>query len=194
MNIIDITFGHILFFLLGFTIFLTYFFKIKYDYLKIKYKKLENKKVPFSEEEHKKEVEKLKNYNKKEVETLKNSISKLTKNNSELLTKYNNLKKYLGIVNKNEYGILKTKLADDNNYKFKVSCGFVVTQRGKNNVKIDIDIDDVRSYIGKYNTRIHAKKIKNILDGWYDINDPEIFWIEPDESVKREIYIDNILD
>ena len=119
--------------------------------------------------------------------------------NTSLVTKLDKLKKYLGLVEKNEYGILKTNLTHADvdggeDISISVSCGFSVIKRGGNKVRIDIDVDDIKVNRGAFGNKSSRLGIKNMLDGWYDINDKKISWIEPDESTKREIKIDDILE
>jgi phosphopantetheine adenylyltransferase len=178
MNLSDISLDHILFFLLGFTIVISLISIIDRNKIKSKYNKIKNTQS-FPKSEHDKIV-------KEKDEEI-----------SKILSRYDKLKKYLGLVNDKEYGILKHTLQygkEGNKKDLVVQAGFKVSQRGRDKVRIDIDINDVRVNTGKHANLNSYKNIKDILDGWYDVNSTEITWVEPDDALKREINIDNLLN
>ena len=130
----------------------------------------------------------------------KSNISKeeyenILKEKETTLLRYEKLKKYMGLVNEKEYGIIEYEIYHKkSNQHFIMNCGFNVIERGKNKVRIEVNIDDMSASIGKHNSKESYISASKLINGWYDINDDRISWIEPDDALKRDINIDNILD
>jgi len=194
MTLSDITLDHILFFLLGFLLVSAYYNNRVRKKVKEKYDKLKKDQIPFSEKNHKEVVSQLKKEYSKTNDNLKSQISKLKEKIEKTNLRYEKLKKYMGLVNNYEYGVLQITLKYAENKPLKVTCGFRTSQRGENKVRINIDINDIKTELSEFNDLNSRKKIKEMCDGWYDINSKKITWIKPDEATKREINIDNILD
>lgn len=103
--------------------------------------------------------------------------------------KYNKIKKYLGLVDEHKYGSYIADLTKSDK-DYPVVCDFIVTQRGKDKVKIKVI--DITTNDGSSGEKM-LEKVQSLIPNWVDINDDKITWIEPNESLKREINIDSIL-
>lgn len=140
-------------------------------------------------------------FNEKSLEELNNLKKTVEEKEKELNDKsaiIQNLKKYMGLVGDKEYGIIKhtlVKTVNDEKIDLHLTCGFKVTKRGSNKVRISIDKNDIQCSSTHYTNKDknQVERCKELIDGWYDINDPEIKWIEPDEAMKREMTLDSIL-
>jgi hypothetical protein len=151
-----------------------------YVRLKSKYESLKKEKTPVNQESYDTLNTKYDNI-EKEKEVLENNIDKL--------------KKYIGLVEDNEFGIITRSLHYGDNPKgFEMTAEFRTIQRGKNKVKISINKSTIKTSPNQSPNDAQLNKIKEFVDDWYDINDPEITWVIPDEAIKREINIDMILD
>lgn len=165
-----------------------------YIYFKNKlYNSLKEKKVEVTKEEY----DKLSINKDNEINSLNNDLEEIEKERDDLLLTVQDLELSLGLVDQYEYGVLSnnsiTQTDDDGGTTSLIlSCGFKVIQKGANNVRISINKNDIKS------SSILGDKAKDdiieLLNGWYDIDDVNITWIEPDEARKRDMKIDSILN
>lgn len=173
------------FFCLGLSISIILFQRSKLIYLKKKNKSLKDIKTLISQEDY----DIINNENK----LLEDIVKEKTKEISSIDNRYEKLKKYLGLVSEYQYGILKYNLIKNTHgikKPYSVACEFIVEQRGKDNVKIKVQ--DVKTRDGNKTTE-RFNRISDLVNGWYQIKDPNIEWIKPDQSIIRDINIDNIL-
>lgn len=129
-----------------------------------------------------------------EYEKLISEHEKLKEDYSDIIKERDKLKVYIGVVNEKEFGILShtliRTLEDGTEKKVHFDFEFKVVKRGQEKVKIEIT--DYKSSSEDKRESLF-KRCQSIVNGWYDINDPEITWIEPDKAVQRDFKIDDIL-
>ena len=170
---------HVLFFVLGITFTYIFFKEGMYVRLKSKYDNLTKEKTPINQSKYDQLSTKY-NEIEKEKETLENNIDKL--------------KKYIGLVDNNEYGIITKGLSYSESPKgFEMEAEFRTIQRGKDKVKISINKNTIKTSPNQGSSEKRLTSIKNYVDGWYSIDTEEISWVVPDEVIKREVNIDIIL-
>jgi len=142
----------------------------------------------------KRELKKSVNIDMDEYEGLIIKYEKLKEDYSDLIKERDKLKVYIGVVNEKEFGILSHTLVrtheDETEKKVHFDFEFKVVKRGQDKVKIEIT--DYKSSSEDKRESLF-KRCQSIVNGWYDINDPEITWIEPDKTTQRDFRIDNIL-
>jgi len=132
--------------------------------------------------------------NQKVFDELSDEYNKVLLENTTLKSNVDKLKSFIGLVEDNEYGIVKKSLIyGDKNEKIDISAEFKAIQRGLNKVKISLNIDTIKTHPNEMSNKKLISDIKEYIDGWYDIDDGDITWVIPDKKVKREFDIDNIL-
>tara|TARA_R110000772_G_scaffold20466_5_gene57021 strand:+ start:163621 stop:164157 length:537 start_codon:yes stop_codon:yes gene_type:complete len=153
-----------------------YFTSRSFKKLKSKYEKLEQTKTPI---------------NMEIFDDLNIEYDKKVKENDILKSNITKLKSYLGIAREHEYGIYKSNYQRGDK-KFRVEAEIKTIKRGKEKVKIEVNGDIKTSPVQKQD-KSNLSSIRSLIDGWYDIDDEDITWVVPDEAMRREFDIDQIL-
>lgn len=184
---------YVLLFTLGVSLTYIYFKNLIHKSLFNRFTDLENKKVEISQGDY----DKL-SYDKGiEIVGYKREILRLEKEKDELTFEIQGLKLTLGLVDEYEYGILSNNTIvsthkDGTESTLRLKCGFKVIQKGSNSVRISINKNDIKG--DTVMTEKTKGDILELLDGWYNIDDSDISWVEPDEARKRDVKIDSILN